>query len=68
LPGPRRLVAHLFDGGILAVALTYPVVPWGEETIRFQVNAAHTEADIALVLEALAAFSREVCYEPRNLP
>jgi len=52
----RRLVQHLFDRGILAVALTYPVVPRGEETIRFQVNAAHPEADIALVLEALAAF------------
>ena len=36
----------LFERGILAVGLTYPVVPKGDETIRFQINAAHTEADI----------------------
>ncbi len=30
-----------------------PVVPKGDETIRFQVNAAHTEADIDEVLGAL---------------
>ena len=45
----------LFDRGILAVGLTFPVVPKGDETIRFQINAAHTEADIADVLDALEA-------------
>ncbi len=49
----RRLVRHLFDGGILAVGLTYPVVPRGDETIRLQVNAAHTEADIDILLGLL---------------
>lgn len=52
----RRLVQHLFERGILAVGLTFPVVPRGEETIRFQVNAAHTPADLAEVLDALACF------------
>jgi glycine C-acetyltransferase len=52
----QRLVRHLFDHGILAVGLTFPVVPRGAETVRFQVNAAHTEADIAELLSALAAF------------
>jgi glycine C-acetyltransferase len=52
----RRLVQHLFDRGILAVGLTFPVVPRGEETIRFQINAAHTPADLTEVLAALAAF------------
>jgi glycine C-acetyltransferase len=52
----RRLVQHLFDRGILAVGLTYPVVPKGEETIRFQINAAHTPADLVEALEALRAF------------
>jgi glycine C-acetyltransferase len=51
----RRLVGGLFDRGILAVGLTYPVVPRGDDTIRFQVNAAHTGADIDEVLGALAA-------------
>jgi glycine C-acetyltransferase len=45
----------LFDRGILTVGLTYPVVPRGDDTIRFQVNAAHTSADLDEVLGALAA-------------
>jgi glycine C-acetyltransferase len=51
----RRMVSDLFERGILAVGLTFPVVPRGDETIRFQINAAHTQADIASVLDALAA-------------
>jgi glycine C-acetyltransferase len=49
----RAAVRHLFDRGILAVGLTFPVVPRGDETIRFQINAAHTSADIDEVLGAL---------------
>ena len=49
------MVAGLFDRGILAVGLTYPVVPKGDETIRFQINAAHTESDIDELLGALKA-------------
>ena len=51
----RTMVSGLFERGILAVGLTFPVVPKGDETIRFQINAAHTEQDIAEVLAALAA-------------
>ena len=47
------MVAGLFERHILAVGLTFPVVPKGDETIRFQINAAHTEADITEVLKAL---------------
>jgi glycine C-acetyltransferase len=47
------MVRGLFDRGILAVGLTYPVVPRGDETIRFQINAAHTAADVGEVLTAL---------------
>jgi glycine C-acetyltransferase len=50
------LVEHLFARCILVVGLTHPVVPRGDETIRFQLNAAHTRADIDEVLEALSAF------------
>ncbi len=53
----RALVQHFFAHGVLVVGLTYPVVPRGSETIRFQVNAAHTEADIDEVLRVLAAFT-----------
>jgi glycine C-acetyltransferase len=47
------MVHGLYERGVLAVGLTFPVVPRGDETIRFQINAAHTEADIAEVLTAL---------------
>ncbi len=49
----HQMVRGLHERGILAVGLTFPVVPRGDETIRFQINAAHTEADIAQVLAAL---------------
>jgi glycine C-acetyltransferase len=49
----QRMVKHLYEKGVLAVGLTFPVVPKGSETIRFQINAAHTEGDIAQVLSAL---------------
>jgi glycine C-acetyltransferase len=51
----RRMVRGLYDGGVLAVGLTFPVVPRGDETIRFQVNAAHTDTDVEQVLGLLAA-------------
>jgi glycine C-acetyltransferase len=54
----RAMVRGLFDRRILAVGLTFPVVPKGDETIRFQVNAAHTEADIDELLRALAELAR----------
>jgi Aminotransferase class I and II len=49
----RAMVRGLFARQILAVGLTFPVVPKGDETIRFQINAAHTEADIDEVLKAV---------------
>lgn len=52
----RALVRHLRDRGILATGLAYPVVPRGDEEIRFQVCADHTEGDVDLVLAALADF------------
>jgi glycine C-acetyltransferase len=50
-----RIVRHLRDEGILATGLNYPVVPKGDEEIRFQISADHTAADID---EALAALRR----------
>jgi glycine C-acetyltransferase len=54
------LVAHLRSRGILATGLNYPVVPKGEEEIRFQINADHTAADIAEALDALPSFGGNV--------
>ncbi len=52
----RALVRHLFQHGVLATGLAYPVVPRGSEEIRFQINADHTEGDIDYVLEVLGSF------------
>jgi len=48
-----ELVNFLIDRGILATGLNYPVVPKGDEEIRFQVNANHTPDDIDTVLDVL---------------
>jgi len=51
------LVAHLRRHGILATGLNYPVVPKGDEEIRFQISADHTLADIEMALDVLARFA-----------
>jgi len=50
----HAVVKHLYDSGVLATGLAYPVVPRGDEEIRFQLNADHTEADVDRVLEILS--------------
>jgi glycine C-acetyltransferase len=54
----RDLVRYLFDNGVLVTGLAYPVVPRGDEEIRTQVNADHTEGDIDHVLDLLGAYQR----------
>jgi glycine C-acetyltransferase len=51
------LVAHLRRHGILATGLNFPVVPKGDEEIRFQISADHTPGDIAVALDVLARFA-----------
>ncbi|NVM24645.1 MAG: aminotransferase class I/II-fold pyridoxal phosphate-dependent enzyme [Desulfobacterales bacterium] len=51
-----ELVQYLTEHGILATGLNYPVVPKGDEEIRFQVSAEHTEYDIDYVLGVLKRF------------
>ncbi len=53
----RALVDHLRASGILATGLAFPVVPRGDEEIRFQINADHTETDIDEVLAVLRKFA-----------
>jgi glycine C-acetyltransferase len=54
----RDLVRYLFDHGVLVTGLAYPVVPRGDEEIRTQINADHTEGDIDQVLSLLAEYRR----------
>jgi glycine C-acetyltransferase len=52
----RALVRHLKSRGVLATGLHFPVVPEGEDEIRFQICSDHTPHDIDEALEALASF------------
>ena len=52
----QAMVQHLYDNGVLATGLAYPVVPRGDEEIRVQINADHTETDIDYALDVLASF------------
>ena len=47
------LVRHLKENGVLATGLNFPVVPKGDEEIRFQISADHTRSDIEMVLDVL---------------
>ena len=51
-----EMVKYLFDNGILATGLNFPVVPKGDEEIRFQISASHTERDIDYLLDILKKF------------
>ena len=53
-----KLVNHLKEKGILTVGLKYPVVPKGDECIRFQVSAAHTRYDLDCVLGVLEEYKK----------
>jgi len=57
-PRTTALVRHLREHGVLATGLNYPVVPKGDETIRFQVSADHTEKDVDFALDVLARFGQ----------
>ncbi|MEM1179585.1 MAG: aminotransferase class I/II-fold pyridoxal phosphate-dependent enzyme [Acidobacteriota bacterium] len=55
-PKTADLVGYLFENGVLATGLNYPVVPKGDESIRFQINADHTPRDIDEVLGLIEKF------------
>ncbi|UCC45566.1 MAG: aminotransferase class I/II-fold pyridoxal phosphate-dependent enzyme, partial [Candidatus Zixiibacteriota bacterium] len=51
------IVNFLTENGVLATGLNYPVVPKGDETIRFQISASHTEADIDYAISVLKKYA-----------
>ncbi|HCK99725.1 MAG TPA: 7-keto-8-aminopelargonate synthetase [Candidatus Marinimicrobia bacterium] len=53
------LVKYLTENGVLGTGLNFPVVPKGDEEIRFQVCADHTAADIDYVLEVLKKYRQK---------
>lgn len=52
----NEIVKHLTANGVLATGLNFPVVPKGDEEIRFQVCADHTESDIDYVIGVLREY------------
>ncbi len=55
----KDLVSYLLKEAVLVTGLHYPVVPRGEEEIRFQVCADHSFKDIEYVLELLRRYRKE---------
>jgi len=53
------IVKFLLENGVLATGLNYPVVPKGDEEIRFQINADHTPSDIDYVLDILKRYKEQ---------
>ncbi|MBC8526282.1 MAG: aminotransferase class I/II-fold pyridoxal phosphate-dependent enzyme [Candidatus Cloacimonetes bacterium] len=51
-----ELVKYLTENGILATGLNFPVVPKGDEEIRFQISADHTEYDIDFAIGVLRKY------------
>jgi len=51
-----ELVNYLTENGVLGTGLNFPVVPKGDEEIRFQINADHTETDINYVINILKKY------------
>jgi glycine C-acetyltransferase len=56
----NRLVDFLRERGVLATAIVYPVVPKGQDSIRFQVSAEHTLADVDETLGILREFRQQM--------
>jgi len=53
------LVNYLIENRILGTGLNYPVVPKGDEEIRFQINADHTPYDIDYALTVLKGYKEK---------
>lgn len=53
------MVIYLRDNGILATGLNYPVVPKGDQLIRFQISADHTSFDIDYALKVLENYKNK---------
>ena len=54
-----ELVKYLTENGIFATGLNFPVVPKGDEEIRIQISADHTEHDIDYAIGVLKKFKEK---------
>jgi glycine C-acetyltransferase len=49
------MVNHLYDAGVYAHGLCYPVVPEGEARIRLLVSSLHSSEQLQQTLHAMAS-------------
>ncbi|NOZ80399.1 MAG: aminotransferase class I/II-fold pyridoxal phosphate-dependent enzyme [DPANN group archaeon] len=56
----NELTRALFDDGIIATQISYPVVPKGKDEIRIQISAAHTQKDLDECVEKMTAAGKKV--------
>jgi glycine C-acetyltransferase len=54
-----ELVLFLRENGVLATGLNFPVVPKGDQLIRFQISADHTAKDIDYALGVLEEYKKK---------
>ena len=54
------MTSILLKKGIFVIALTYPVVPKGQDTIRIQISASHTKPDIDYALSIFEEAGKKV--------
>jgi len=55
----KKLVGFLEENNIFTAGIFYPIVPEGDELIRFQVSCDHTKYDIDYTLDVLGKFKKE---------
>jgi glycine C-acetyltransferase len=55
-----KMSARLFEEGVFALGIGFPVVPRGKARLRTIVTAAHTKDDLQVALEAFARVGREL--------
>lgn len=56
----KRLASRLFEEGVFAMSIVYPMVPRGEARIRNQVNVGLSEEDLDEALGAYEQLGREL--------
>jgi glycine C-acetyltransferase len=56
----RQFSARLFEEGVFAVGLGYPIVPRGTARVRIMNTAAHSREDLDFALAAFEAVGREL--------
>ncbi|GAI08934.1 unnamed protein product [marine sediment metagenome] len=55
----KQVVSGLYQREVYVVALTYPVVPKGQDTIRVQISASHTRRDLDYALKSFKEAGRK---------